>query len=277
VVSGIELSWSANQYVAFEDERTRPVRDLLGALPQIQARSVIDLGCGPGNSTEALAAHFPVAEISGIDSSPDMIQAAQRRLPGVRFRVLDIDAWCSEDRRGEARRSNAKPGFGPFGVILANAVLQWLPNHAQLLPALVGKLASGGALAVQMPDNLDEPAHRLMREVGAAGPWAAKLAAAAAARAALAGAAWYSELLRPLCAKVDVWRTTYYHSLPGGAAAVVEWFKGSGLLPFLEPLSDAERAAYLTQYTAAISRAYPAVADGSVLLPFPRLFIVAIR
>jgi trans-aconitate 2-methyltransferase len=277
VVVGVELSWSAKQYVAFEDERTRPVRDLLAALPQIQARSVIDLGCGPGNSTEALAAHFPVAEISGIDSSPDMIQAAQRRLPGVRFRVLDIDAWCSEDRRGEVRRSNAKPGFGPFGVILANAVLQWLPNHAQLLPALVGKLASGGALAVQMPDNLDEPAHRLMREVGAAGPWAAKLAAATAARASLAGAAWYYELLRPLCAKVDVWRTTYYHSLPGGAGAVVEWFKGSGLLPFLEPLGDAERAAYLTQYTGAISRAYPALSDGSVLLPFPRLFIVGIR
>jgi trans-aconitate 2-methyltransferase len=277
VVSGVELSWSAKQYVAFEDERTRPVRDLLAALPQIQARSVIDLGCGPGNSTEALAAHFPVAEISGIDSSADMIQAAQLRLPGVRFRVLDIDTWCSEDRRGEVRRSNAKPGFGPFGVILANAVLQWLPNHAQLLPALVGKLASGGALAVQMPDNLDEPAHRLMREVASDGPWAVKLAAAAAARAALAGAAWYYELLRPLCARVDVWRTTYYHSLPGGAGAVVAWFKGSGLLPFLEPLNDAERTAYLAQYTGAISRAYPALADGSVLLPFPRLFIVAIR
>jgi trans-aconitate 2-methyltransferase len=271
------LSWSAKQYVAFEDERTRPVRDLLAALPQIQARSGIDLGCGPGNSTEALAAHFPVAEISGIDSSPDMIQAAQRRLPGVRFRVLDIDAWCSEDRRGDARRGNVKPGFGPFGVILANAVLQWLPNHAQLLPALVGKLASGGALAVQMPDNLEEPSHRLMREIAGAGPWAAKLAAAAQTRPALAGADWYHELLRPLCANVDVWRTTYYHSLPGGAGAVVEWFKGSGLLPFLEPLSDAERAAFLSQYTGAISRAYPALADGSVLLPFPRLFIVALR
>ncbi len=89
------------------------------------------------------------------------------------------------------------------------------PITRDLLPALIGKLASGGALAVQMPDNLDEPAHRLMREVAAAGPWAAKLAAAAAARAALAGAAWYYELLRPLCAKVDLWRTTYYHSLRG--------------------------------------------------------------
>jgi trans-aconitate 2-methyltransferase len=287
VVGRAELSWSAKQYVAFEAERTRPVRDLLAALPQIQARSVIDLGCGPGNSTEILAALFPVAEVSGIDSSPDMIQAAQRRLPKVRFRVLDIEAWCSEDRGGEdgsgkdrsgdARRSNAQPGFGPFSVILANAVLQWLPNHAHLLPEFIEKLASGGALAVQMPDNLDEPAHRLMREVAAAGPWAAKLAAAAAARPALASANWYYELLRPLCAKVDLWRTTYYHSLPGGAAAVVEWFKGSGLLPFLESLETDERAAYLAQYTAAISRAYPALADGSVLLPFPRLFLVATR
>jgi trans-aconitate 2-methyltransferase len=257
------LSWSAKQYVAFEDERTRPVRDLLAALPAMSARAVIDLGCGPGNSTELLAARFPDADVSGIDNSADMIQAAQRRLPQVRFAVQDIDAWVG--------------GAGSFGVILANAVLQWLPDHAQLLPALVGRLVSGGALAVQMPDNLDEPAHRLMREVASAGPWAAKLAAAAAARTALAGAEWYYELLRPLCAKVELWRTTYYHSLPGGAAAVVEWFKGSGLLPFLEPLATDERGAYLQLYTAAISRAYRLLSDGGVLLPFPRLFLVAIR
>jgi trans-aconitate 2-methyltransferase len=127
-----------------------------------------------------------------------------------------------------------------------------------------------------MPDNLDEPAHRLMREVAADGPWAAELAAASAARPALASAAWYYELLRPLCSKVDLWRTTYYHLL-GGAEAVVEWFKGSGLRPFLEPLSAVQRSAFLERYTAAIAKAYPPVADGSVLLPFPRVFVTAIR
>jgi|SRR5271167_3809590 len=264
---GVELNWSAKQYVAFEDERTRPVRDLLAALPGIPARLAIDLGCGPGNSTEVLAARFPDAQVGGIDSSPDMIEAARRRLPHVRFWVMDIDAW----------RGGAGPDAGPFDVILANAVLQWLPHHAQLLPALIGKLAPGGALAVQMPDNLEEPAHRLMREIAHAGPWAAKLAQAAAARPPLANADWYYELLRPLCAKADIWRTTYYHSLPGGAGAVVEWFKGSGLRPFLEPLGGEERAAYLELYTAAIARAFPALADGRVLLPFPRLFLVAIR
>jgi trans-aconitate 2-methyltransferase len=262
LVVGIELSWSAKQYVAFEDERTRPVRDLLAALPPIDARAVIDLGCGPGNSTEVLAACYPQANISGIDSSSDMIEAARRRLPHVSFAVADLQAWKDA---------------GPFDVILANAVLQWVDNHESLLPRLIERLSPGGALAVQMPDNLEEPAHRLMRQVAADGPWAATLAASSAARPPLAGAAWYHELLRPLCSKVDLWRTTYYHFLRGGAEAVVEWFKGSGLRPFLEPLDAAQRREFLVVYTAAIAKAYPKVADGSVLLPFPRVFLTAIR
>jgi trans-aconitate 2-methyltransferase len=256
------LSWSAKQYVAFEDERTRPVRDLLGALPPIDARSVIDLGCGPGNSTEVLAAVYPQARAAGIDSSEDMIAAARARLPHIEFAVQDLQTWADP---------------GPFDVILANAVLQWVAGHEVLLPQLIAKLAPGGALAVQMPDNLDEPAHRLMREVAAAGPWASKLAAAAEARVLLPDAGWYYALLRPLCSRVDLWRTTYFHSLPGGAPAIVEWFKGSGLRPYLEPLSSDERGAYLERYSAAVSRVYRPLADGSVLLPFPRMFLAAIR
>jgi trans-aconitate 2-methyltransferase len=256
------MSWSAKQYVAFEDERTRPVRDLLSALPDIQARSVIDLGCGPGNSTELLAARFAGATVSGIDSSPDMIAAARGRLPQLRFAVTGIETWNDP---------------GPFDVILANAVLQWVADHAGLLPALVSRLASGGALAVQMPDNLGEPAHRLMREIAADGPWSRTLASASAARTPIRDANGYYELLRSHCSKVDVWRTTYHHPMRDGAAGIVEWFKGSGLRPFLEPLDPASRAVYLERYTAAVALAYPALSDGSVLLQFPRLFMVAIR
>jgi trans-aconitate 2-methyltransferase len=256
------VSWSAKQYVIFEDERTRPVRDLLSALPAIEARTAMDLGCGPGNSTELLAARFPNAVVRGLDSSPDMIAAARRRLPQVQFAVGGIEGWNDA---------------GPFDVILANAVLHWLPNHSTLLPALVARLASGGGLAIQMPDNLDAPTHRLMREVAADGPWAPLLATAASTRTSIASADAYYELLRPLCGKVDIWRTTYYHSLSGGAAGIVEWFKGSALVPFLEPLDAPSRAAYLERYTAAVARAYPTLPDGSVLLPFPRLFMVAIR
>jgi trans-aconitate 2-methyltransferase len=256
------MSWSAKQYSAFEDERTRPARDLLAAVPAIDARAVVDIGCGPGNSTELLARRFPGAVVTGIDSSTGMVEAARKRLPQLQFEVAGIEDW------------NAP---GPFDVILANAVLQWVPDHAVLLPALADKLASGGAVAIQMPDNLDSPAHRLMREIAADGSWAAKLSAAAAARTALAGPEWYYAVLRSRCARVDVWRTTYYHPLSGGPGAVVEWFKGSGLRPFLDPLDDGERVEYLDRYTAAAAQAYPPLSDGTVLLPFPRLFMVAVR
>ena len=256
------MSWSAKQYVAFEDERTRPARDLLAAIPPVEARSAIDIGCGPGNSTELLLERFTSATVRGVDSSTDMIEAARKRLPQVQFDTVDIGTWNES---------------GPFDVIFANAVLQWLPDHANLLPALVSKLSPGGSLAIQMPDNLNEPSHRLMRDVAANGPWASKLADAAGQRTKMASVSDYYSMLRPHCARVDVWRTTYHHPLAGGASGVVEWFKGSGLRPFLEPLDDAEKAHYLKQYHAAIEQAYPTLSDGSVLLPFPRLFIVATR
>ena len=251
--------WQAKQYVLFENERTRPVRDLLAAVPATDVRIAVDLGCGPGNSTEMLAAHAPGAAISGLDSSADMIAAARQRLPQFQFDVSDISTWDAA---------------GPYDLILANAVLQWVPGHEQLFASLVTKLAPGGSLAVQMPDNLDEPAHRLLRETAAHGPWAHKLKGVE--RTMRYGADWYYGLLKPLCARVDVWRTVYHHPL-AGADAVVEWFKGSALRPFLAGLDDTEQQAFLRRYRDAIANAYPALADGTVLLPFPRLFIVATR
>jgi len=256
------MTWSASQYVQFEDERTRPVRDLVGAIPTANATRVVDIGCGPGNSTEVLAARYGGAEVIGLDSDADMIAAARKRLPNLHFDIADVTQWADG---------------GPWDVILANAVFQWVPDHATLFPSLVGKLAPGGSLAVQMPDNLNEPPHLLMRETALSGPWAPKLAAAADARTALASERWYYELLKPHCSRVDIWRTIYQHPLTGGAAAVVEWFKGSGLRPFLAPLDEAERAEYLKQYEAALAKVFPAMPDGTVLLPFPRVFIVATR
>ena len=261
------------KYMKFEGERTRPVRDLLAALPAIDARRVIDLGCGPGNSTAVLTARFPGAAVSGLDSSADMLAAARRRLPGVRFDLEDIEQWAYA-KRGDDEASTGDSVS--YDVILANAVLQWLPNHPTLLPALIAKLAGGGVLAVQMPDNLDEPAHRLMRDIASDGPWAAKLRVAKA-RPPMLDAGRYDELVRAAGCKIDIWRTTYFHALAGGASAVVEWFQGSGLRPFLAPLDDQEQPAFLARYEAAVARAYPATADGIVLLPFPRLFIVALH
>jgi trans-aconitate 2-methyltransferase len=255
------MSWSARQYTSFENERTRPVRDLLHAVPTETVRQAIDLGCGPGNSTEVLAQQFPDATIRGIDSSADMIEAARRRLPGISFELADITGWH---------------GAG-LDLVLANAVLQWVPGHEALLPRLVQSLSAGGSLAVQMPDNLQEPAHRLMRQLAADPRFADRLGMAAGARQPRLDAEWYYRLLRPLVARVDIWRTTYHHILPGGADAVVEWFKGSGLRPFLDPLDAAGQQDFLAAYRDLVADAYPLLPDGSVMLPFPRLFIVATR
>ena len=256
------MSWSAAQYTKFEDDRSRPVRDLLARLPDRPVACGVDIGCGPGNSTELLQVRYPRATITGLDSSPDMIEAARKRLPAIKFEIVDIANWSGADE--------------PVDVILANAVLQWLPDHASLMPALLGKLGAGGSLAVQMPDNLEEPAHRLMREIAADGPWTQKLMHAAGTRSPRHDARWYYQVLREADASVDIWTTIYQHQL-AGPDAVVEWFKGSGLRPFLEPLDGVERTAFLARYTAAISQAYPASSDGVVLLPFPRLFFVATR
>ena len=140
--------WSAAQYVTFEDERTRPVRDLLAAVPTKAVRIAVDIGCGPGNSTEVLAARFPQAVVSGIDSSADMIAAACKRLPQLHFQLIDLAQWIAIDAAGTP---------GRIDLILANAVLHWVPDHATLFPALIAKLAERGTLAVQLPDNLDEP------------------------------------------------------------------------------------------------------------------------
>ena len=227
------MSWSAAQYTKFEDERSRPARDLLAHVPNGTVANAIDIGCGPGNSTQLLQQRFPHAIITGIDSSPDMIEAARKRLPGVRFDIADIVEWKNS---------------GPlFDVILSNAVLQWVPDHSSLFPALLARLAPGGSLAVQMPHTLDEPASRLMREIAADGPWAPRLAKVASTRVIRHSANWYYRLLRECGSTVDIWQTTYLHPL-AGAGAVVEWFKGSGLRPFLEPLDTTERAEFLARY-----------------------------
>jgi len=262
------MTWSARQYLAFEDERTRPVRDLLAAVPAVEARRAVDIGCGPGNSTEVLAARFPRATVSGFDSSPDMIAAARKRLPALRFEVLDLRGWLEP----------AGPGSAPdaaIDILLANAVLQWVPDHGALFPALAAKLAPGGCLAVQIPDNLEEPAQELMRATANEGPWRGKLAGADRARVPIESAEWYYRLLRAHCGRVDIWRTTYYHPL-AGAHEIVEWFKGTGLRPFLDPLDPQERAEYLSRYAERLARLFPA-RSGEVLLPFPRLFMVAQR
>lgn len=254
--------WDAALYRRFEGQRTRPARDLLARVDLASAREVVDLGCGPGNSTELLATRFPDARLTGIDSSAAMLVEARKRLPEAAFVEADIAAWVPER---------------PADLIFANAVLQWLPGHAALLPRLFGLLAPGGVLAVQMPDNLTEPSHQAMRDVSQHTEWSERLAPARSARAdiVLSPGAYY-DLLAPVAATVDVWRTAYQHPMPT-PAGIVDWLRSTGLRPYLDPLPEADRMGFLRRYEAAIDLAYPVRRDGNRLLSFPRLFIVARR
>ncbi|WP_421779758.1 trans-aconitate 2-methyltransferase [Kiloniella litopenaei] len=251
--------WNTVQYLQFENLRTRPASELLDRVGINDPQLVVDLGCGPGNSTELLRARFPSAVITGIDSSPKMLDEAKKRLSDVTFSHDDIATWNPEKK---------------VDVIFANASLQWVTGHCDLFPRLMEHLNAGGFLAVQMPDNLSEPSHVLMRETASEGAWAEKLSEAVKSREVIGNSADYYNWLADQSEVIDIWRTSYEHVL-ADATAIVDWVKSTGLRPFLNPLNDREREAYLEQYLRKIKQAYTPLKDGRVLLTFPRLFIVA--
>ena len=253
--------WSARQYLKFEDERTRPPRDLLAQVPLQRPHKVVDLGCGPGNSTELLVERFPHSEVVGLDSSPDMLRKARERLPNCEFVEADIATWIPDARTD---------------LLFANAVIQWLPNHVAVLRRLLEALPEGGVLAVQMPDNTREPALVFQREVGESGPWADHPEIKAAPRDDLPAVEAYYDELKPVCTHIDIWHSVYNHVMTS-PEAITEWFKGSSLQPFLSPLDAAAREQFLAAYTKKIVGAYKPRFDGRVLLKFPRLFILAVR
>jgi len=257
------VDWNPHLYRRYEDERTRPAAELLARVPLAHASLALDLGCGPGNSTQLLVQRFPAAQIIGIDNSPAMVRSAAERLPQVRFELADVASWEPDCRE--------RPD-----LIFANATLQWVPDHPRLLPWLFSRLAPGGVLAIQMPDNREEPTRRLMRELAARTPWNAFLGDADQVRTQLLSIHGYYDLLVKEAARVDVWHTIYQHPM-ASAAAIVEWLRATGLRPFLEPLSEELRATFLAEYERRIAAAYEPRADGQRLLAFPRLFIVAQR
>jgi trans-aconitate 2-methyltransferase len=247
--------WSAQQYLKFEDERTRPARDLLAQVPLAEVRRAIDLGCGPGNSTELLVQRYSGARIGGIDSSEDMLRQARARLPQCDFVEGDLANWAPDE---------------PVDLVFANAAYQWVGDHLSAMRRVVAKLPSGGVLAVQMPDNTREPSHVAMEAV------AERFGIAEGARADLPAPEAYYDALKPLAKRVEIWHTIYNHPL-AGAEAIAEWFRGSALRPFLNVLDTGRANAFVAAYVEEITPHYPACADGKVLLRFPRLFIVAIR
>lgn len=251
-------TWDADLYLRYADERTQPSIDLVARIAVAQPRRIVDLGCGPGNSTRILRSRWPEADVLGLDSSAEMIAAATRAFPRGQWVQADVRTWTDAV---------------PFDVVFSNAAFQWVPDHATLFPRLFRLVAPGGALAVQMPTHFHSPLHRLILQIAEQPRWRERLAGARGALK-VEKAEFYYDLLQPLAARIELWETEYHHVLDG-PEAIVGWIRGTGLRPFLAALDEADGRRFEEELLAGVVQAYPRRVGGRVLFGFRRLFVVA--
>jgi trans-aconitate 2-methyltransferase len=249
--------WNPTTYLQFADERSRPFVDLLARVGAARPGLVVDLGCGPGQLTASLSVRWPSASVVGVDSSPEMIDAARaHETDHVAFELADLRNWTPAEQ---------------VDVLVSNATLQWVPDHRDLLPRLVDAVSPGGWLAFQVPGNFDEPSHGLMREL-AADPRFAAATASVAFPSAHDPTVYLADLTALGCV-VDAWETTYLHVLTG-PDPVFRWISGTGARPVLQALDGQLRDEFVAEYKVLLNDAYAADQHGTVL-PFRRVFCVA--
>lgn len=251
--------WDPTTYLTFADHRGRPFVDLVGRIAADRPRRVVDLGCGPGNQTETLARRWPDAVIEGIDSSPEMVEAARSR--GVDAHVGDVNDWTpAEDT----------------DVVVTNAVLQWVPEHRELLRRWAGALPSGAWLAMQVPGNFGAPSHVTIRELADSPEWAPALRdVVLREQDVVATPREYADLLADAGCDVDAWETTYMQRL-SGPDPVLEWVTGTALRPIRAALDDERWDRFVAELAPRLRAAYPMRQDGTTWFEFRRVFVVAL-
>jgi trans-aconitate 2-methyltransferase len=256
-------TWNPEQYMRFSAERTRPSRELAAAIPKERANSIIDLGCGPGNSTATLVERWPKAAITGLDSSTEMLGYARKAYPQHQWIYADIPKWAATDTQH-------------YDIVFSSAALQWIPDHQTLFPSIIRRVAIDGVLAVQIPYNCEEPFHRILCDLEASSFWRQRLPARGV-RARLGNdVGVYYDILSPISEKTNIWDTRYTLALPG-VESIVDWLRGTALRPFLDALPEADREGFVGDYTDALRSEYKPRTNGSVLFPFRRLFLIATR
>lgn len=244
-------TWDPSLYLAFDDHRSRPFHDLLARVGAVRPRRVVDLGCGPGHLTGLLAARWPGAAISALDSSAEMVAAARER--GIDAERADVAEWSPT---------------ADTDVVITNAVLHWVPSHPDLLPRWLAALPAGAWFGLQVPGNRDAPSHRLVREL------ARERGVGLGVDIAVPEPAQYADLLTATGADVDAWETTYLHRLTG-EDPVLRWISSTALRPVREALDEASYAAFRAELAPRLRAAYPPRPDGTTWFPFRRIFAVA--
>lgn len=248
--------WDPSKYLAFSDHRDRPAHELLARVPAEAPRRVVDLGCGAGNLTALLTARWPDAQVEASDSSPEMVAAARER--GVPAEVAGVEDWHPHP---------------DTGVVLCNAVLQWVPDHVRLLRERLAELPSGAWFAMQVPGNFEAPSHARIREVAVDPRWRHSLDDALA-RTTVLPATGYADVLTDLGLAADAWETTYVHALRG-PDPVLEWVTGTALRPVRAVLGDRDWELFRGELAERLRVDYPRRSDGITWFPFRRVFAVA--
>ena len=249
--------WSAEQYLKFKEQRTQPAKDLAMRLVEMDPKTVVDLGCGPGNSTAVLQKLFPKAKVMGIDSSPNMIKKAQEAYPEIQFAVCDA-------RNLENR----------YDVIFSNACLQWIPDHRSLIPNLVTKLNKNGVLAVQIPMNTEEPLFRIIKEVAADPVW--NFENVSLETNETLHPEEYFHILSECSSSFDIWETSYYHRMPSHRS-LIDWIRGTRLRPYLAVLNEEKALEFENEILKRAEKIYPIESNGEILFRFRRFFFTAVR
>jgi trans-aconitate 2-methyltransferase len=255
------LNWNPEQYLKFENERTQASIDLTARIALAKPETVIDIGCGPGNSTRILLNRWPKARLTGLDNSVEMIRKAKAELPDVEWIVGDASAFAFSDK---------------YDLVFSNAALQWMQNHETLLPGLYAAVKPGGALAVQVPADQDSAVRRSLLSVSSRPGWS-RYTSGCEGMINYRSAEYYYDIVAGLSNRFDIWETIYYHIL-GSPRGVMEWYKGTAMRPFLESLPDEEAKREFEEEVFAGCRNYYRVrGDGKVLYPFKRIFFTAYK
>ncbi|MEW4224944.1 methyltransferase domain-containing protein [Rossellomorea marisflavi] len=253
--------WNASQYLMFGDERTQPSIDLIGRVDHVDPRRVLDIGCGPGNGTERLHLRYADADVYGIDSSIAMIEAAREAYPRLRFDLCDASKDLPSLDDG-------------YDIVFSNAVIQWIPDHGKLLGEMFQLLNDGGTLAVQMPINEESPAFRVINEVIRDPKWGFTEKEFSQTNKLSTGE--YVDILSGLTDEFSVWETIYYHRMKE-YEEILEWVKGTKLLPFLKALEadEAKKQAFQREILEGIKGKYSRQVNGEIMFRFKRLFFTA--
>ncbi len=253
------MGWDSNQYLKFKKERTQPSIDLANRIDIENPKRIIDIGCGPGNSTAVLKKRFPNAYILGVDFSQNMIEKAKTDYPDIDFMIFD----ASKD---------FEKLDGKFDVVFSNACIQWVPNHKKLLSDMMSILSDSGVMAVQVPVNFEEPIHKIISELILSSEWEEKITEKRNFYTLSEGE--YFDILSDISSDFSIWKTIYCHRMPSHQS-IIEWYKSTGMRPYLEQLAEGDKAVFEKEMLSEVEKQYPIQKNSEIIFRFPRLFFMA--